>query len=112
MRRVATFGIFVCVAVAVNETQSQFEFQSESEILSIAESVCFEGFQVDGKCREVSECRLSHMRENSKDFLKLNESCSITLDMAEDNGTIKSSISKKPFENDITKAVSRRRRRR
>lgn len=71
VRRVATFGIFVCVAVAVNETQSQLEFESESEseILSKTEPVRFEGFQVDGKCREVSECRLSHMRENSKDFL-------------------------------------------
>lgn len=41
VRRVATFGIFVCVAVAVNETQSQLEFESESEseILSITESV-------------------------------------------------------------------------
>lgn len=41
VRRVAAFGIFVCVAVAVNETQSQLEFESESEseILSITESV-------------------------------------------------------------------------
>lgn len=38
-RRVANFGIFVCVAVAVNVTQSQSESESVSEHVSITESV-------------------------------------------------------------------------
>lgn len=55
---------------------------------------------------------VAHERELKRFSLELNKICSITLDIAEDNGTIKSSISKKPFENDITLAISRRRRRR